>query len=121
MSKTDAAILYVIEMSRVCLYLHPAAQANLQFRRLSENNSRINCNLESQTPNAKLVFPARFKSEVRLGVQGNLETAVEFLSRPRRWELSLVAPWFRPNPAKIPQFFAGKGIGFGRQPSFALT
>jgi hypothetical protein len=39
-------------------------------------------------------------------VQGNLETAVEFLPRPRRPGLSL-DHWLRPGPAKTDHFFAG--------------
>jgi len=39
-----------------------------------------------------------------LGVQDNLETVVEFVLRSPRWELSLVAPWLRLQPAKVAPF-----------------
>jgi hypothetical protein len=42
----------------------------------------------------------------RLCVQGNLETTVEFLPRPRRPGLSL-DHWLRLGPAKTDHFFAG--------------
>jgi hypothetical protein len=37
----------------------------------------------------------------------NLETAVEFLPRPRQRGLSLVDHWLRPKPAKMAPFFSG--------------
>ena len=37
----------------------------------------------------------------------NIETNLEFVPRPRRWELSLVAQWLRPKPAKMAPFVAG--------------
>jgi len=46
-----------------------------------------------------------------LGVQDNLETVVEFVPRSPRWELSLVAPWLRLQPAKLAPFFADANIG----------
>jgi len=51
-------------------------------------------------------FLARVIREACLRVQGNLETAVEFLPRPRRPGLSL-DHWLRPGPAKTDHFFAG--------------
>ena len=51
-------------------------------------------------------FLARVIREACLRVQGNLETAVEFLLRPRRPGLSL-DHWLRPGPAKTDHFFAG--------------
>jgi len=40
-------------------------------------------------------------------MQDNLESAVEFLPRPRQQGLSLVARWFRPIPAEMAPSFAG--------------
>jgi hypothetical protein len=40
----------------------------------------------------------------------NIETNLEFVPRPRRWELSLVAYWLRPKPAKMAPFLAGADI-----------
>jgi hypothetical protein len=37
----------------------------------------------------------------------NIETNLEFVPHPRRWELSLVAQWLRPKPAKMAPFVAG--------------
>jgi hypothetical protein len=51
-------------------------------------------------------FLARVIREACLRVQGNLETAVEFLPCPRRPGLSL-DHWLRPGPAKTDHFFAG--------------
>lgn len=39
--------------------------------------------------------------------QEDLETAVEFVPRPRQQGLSLVAHWLRPKPATMASFFAG--------------
>ena len=52
-------------------------------------------------------FLARFIREACLRVQGNLETVVEFLPRPRRPGLSRMDHWLRPTPAKTNHFFAG--------------
>src|ERR1035441_7661260 len=43
--------------------------------------------------------------------QEDLETAVEFVPRPRQQGLSLVAHWLRPKPATMASFFAGADIG----------
>jgi hypothetical protein len=51
-------------------------------------------------------FLARVIREACLRVQGNLETAVEFLPRPRRPGISL-DHWLRPGPAKMDHFFPG--------------
>jgi hypothetical protein len=40
-------------------------------------------------------------------VQGNLETAVEYLLRPRRPGLSGVVHWLRPEPAEMAPFITG--------------
>jgi hypothetical protein len=48
-------------------------------------------------------FLARVIREACLRVQGNLETAVEFLPRPRRPGISL-DHWLRPGPAKTDHF-----------------
>lgn len=55
-------------------------------------------------------FLARVIREACLRVQGNLETAVEFLLRPRRLGISL-DHWLRPGPAKTDHFFAGVNSG----------
>jgi len=52
-------------------------------------------------------FLARVIREACLRVQGNLETAVEFLLRLRRPGLSLVDHWLRPQPAKMAPFITG--------------
>ena len=54
-------------------------------------------------------FLARVIRETSLRVQGNLETVVEFLPRPRRPGLSL-DHWLRPGPAKTDHFFVGVNI-----------
>jgi len=57
-----------------------------------------------------------------LGVQDNLETVVEFVLRSPRWELSLVAPWLRLQPAKVAPFFAGaNAVVRELQPCILLT
>ena len=53
---------------------------------------------------------ARVIREECLQAQEYLESAVEFLPRPRRPGLSLVAPWLRLKPAKIAPFFTGVDI-----------
>ena len=69
-------------------------------------------------------FLARVIREACLRVQGNLETAVKFLLRPRRPGISL-DHWLRPEPAKTDHFFAGvnRNAGEGqlrtRQEDFA--
>jgi hypothetical protein len=40
-------------------------------------------------------------------MQDNLETAVEFLLRPRQRGLSLLDHWLRPIPAKMAPFITG--------------
>jgi len=47
----------------------------------------------------------------------NLETAVEFLPRPRQRGLPLVDHWLRPKPAKTAHFFAGADTGAPQTPS----
>jgi hypothetical protein len=52
-------------------------------------------------------FLARVIRETCLRVQGNLETFVEFLPRPRRPGLSGVDHWLRPQPARMAPFITG--------------
>jgi len=52
-------------------------------------------------------FVARVIREACLRVQGNLETAVKFLPRPRQRGLSLLDHWLRPIPAKMAPFIIG--------------
>ena len=56
-----------------------------------------------------------------LGVQDNLETVVEFVLRSPRWELSLVAPWLRLQPAKLAPFFAGANSFCGKRSNHGPT
>jgi len=51
----------------------------------------------------------------------NIETNLEFVPRPRRWELSLVAQWLRPKPAKMAPFVAGADSQSHRNDKNAIT
>jgi hypothetical protein len=53
---------------------------------------------------------ARVIREACSCVQDNLESAVEFLPRPRQQGLSLVAHWLRPSPAKMAPLSTGADI-----------
>jgi hypothetical protein len=57
--------------------------------------------------------PQAFLAEMQHDAQRNLETAAEFLLRPRQRGLSLLDRWLRPEPAKTDHLFAGVNSGVG--------
>jgi hypothetical protein len=63
---------------------------------------------------------ARVIREAWLRVQGNLETAVEYLLRPRRPGLSGVVHWLRPEPAEMAPFITGINSNFNHSAKFTL-
>jgi hypothetical protein len=62
---------------------------------------------EMRGENLNIGYLGRVIREACLSMQDNLESAVEFLPRPRQQGLSLVARWFRPIPAEMAPSFTG--------------